>query len=189
MPVAFLAGAYDNPWQAAYSALAGRGGLWGLAQGHHSDPFLWSILASLLRGMLLPLAFVLLQLLVRGVLLPAMRHPEAPVSAVLGQGACAGVGGYGERVGGGLGPGVNPGQGADVPAVGLSGEGVFQLESVRGGMLWRVIYFAFRAAWLVVAWVWGRVCTHVRGGVCRALAELCDDPAFLHAVDCAALFE
>jgi hypothetical protein len=147
---------------------------------------------------LLPLAFVLLQLLVRGVLLPVMRHPEAPVSAVLGRGVCAGVGGYGGGVGAGLGGGgeafASPGQGGvDDPPVGfgagLSEDGVFQLERVRVGLLWRVIYFALRAVWLVVVWVWGRVRSRVQGEVCQALAVLCDDPAILHAADCAALFE
>lgn len=152
-----------------------------------------AIFASLLRAVMLPLAFVLLQLLVRGVLLPAMRHPEAPVSAVLGQGACAGLGGYGVGVRG-VGADGSPGQGGvDDPPVGfgagLSEDGVFQLERVRGGLLWRVIYFALRAVWLVVAWVWGRVRSRVQGDVCQALAGLCDDPEFLHAADCAALFE
>lgn len=190
MPVAFLAGGFDtNPWQAAYSAL-GRPRL-GLLQLLLQSP-------ALRRAIILPTAYMLLQLLVRGVLVPALRHPEAPVSAVLGRGLC---GGFPAAAQGVAAAGV---QSSSVVAhlqylersVGAAGHGPgsgglwpLQLERGHGGLLWGVITWVLRALWVLAAWVLGRVRSGLKGKLCQSLAMLCGDPAVLTPADCAALFD
>lgn len=187
MPVAFLAGGCDSSqWQTAYRALAGQGGLWGLARGRNGSP-LQQLLAQpqLLRAFVLPAAYLLLQLLMRTVLVPVFRNPRTPVSAVLGSGACSGIGIRGHSSSSSSsnsmdGVAAQSGSSNDAAMEGAPG--------LHGGLLWRLVVWVWGVFMSVLVWVFGKVKGHVMGGVCSSLAVLCDEGIGVLAADCAALF-
>lgn len=206
MPVAFLAGGCDGGhWAAATRALAWQGG----------SPLLHLLLVGLqlLRALALPLAYLLLQLLMRKVILPVLRHPETPLSAVLGPGVCSSSSSSGSLSGGGGGslpwdsssssggsgssggwfsqfsPAGRPGGGSSVvqTAVSQGAAGTAVYPSISS-LLWRLLLGALRrlllAPVLLVGWVRGCLLRYL----CEALALLCDGGTAVSAADCSALF-
>jgi hypothetical protein len=173
MPVAFLAGGCDSQWQAAYRALAGQGGLWGLARRRNGSP-LQQLLAQpqLMRAFVLPVAYLLLQLLMRTALVPVFRNPRTPVSAVLGRGACSGIGDRG------------------ISSSSSSSDAASEAAPpvLQGGILWRFVVGVWGVLVSVLLWGFTRVQGHVMRGVCDSLAVLCDQGIGVLAADCAALF-
>jgi len=184
MPVAFFQGGCERPWQQqAHRALAQRGGLWGLAQGRQPRLQLQAA-----RTAALVLGLILLQLLIRKVVLPVFTHPDMPLTAILGQGACsggpsAGLPSYGAAELGGLAAGssrtVQPG---DVASSGSVAE-------QQGGLLWRGVLWCCGLIWYSIARPWTILTSQAVARVCRDMAVLCDDSTMAWmAADCAGLF-
>jgi hypothetical protein len=165
---------------------------------------------QLLRALALPLAYLLLQLLMRKVILPVLRNPETPLSAVLGPGVCSSSGSSSSLSGGGGGrlpwysssggsgssgwfSQFNPagwfagGSNVVQTAVPQGAAGTAAYPSI-GSLLWRLLVGALRrlllAPVLLVGWVRGCFLREL----CEALALLCDDGIAVSAADCAALF-
>lgn len=146
----------------------------GLRRRRHGSP-LQQLLAhpQPLRAFVLPMVYVLLQLLLRKVVLPAVRNPEAPVSAVLGHGVCSS-----DRFA------AHSGNSSSGTAAAHTGPG-----GVSGGILWRMISGVVSSLLSLFMWLFSRAKSRLMRDLCQALAELCDSPRALHAADCAALFD
>lgn len=190
MPVAFLAGACETPLQQAARALARQAG-WtaGFGTGHRRGRGpLQQLLAEprLLRAVLLPVMFVVLRLFTHSVLVPAIRNLGAPVSAVLGHGACNGVSYAGLN--------AKSSSRASSLAAGGAADQLIDVssgsESVmgQGSLLSRFVSWYLSGVVLIVAWAWGVLKGQVTRRLCAGAAALCDSGWLLPAADCAALF-
>lgn len=181
MPVAFFQGGCERQQQAR-RALAQRGGLWGLAQGRQPRLQLQAA-----RTAALVLGLILLQLLIRKVVLPAITHPDMPLTAILGQGACssgpsAGLRSYGAAELGGH-------AASSSQAVQPGGVASTYVAEQQGGLLWRGVLWCCGLMWYLVAWPWTMLRSQAVGRVCQDMALLCDDSNMAWmAADCAGLF-
>jgi hypothetical protein len=162
--------------------------LWGSAHRRNGSP-LQQLLAQpqLLRAFILPLAYLLLQLLMRTVLVPVFRNPQTPVSAVLGSGACSGIGNRGITFSSSSSSTDSTGEFVAQP--GSSSDAASEVAPVmHGGILRQLLVRVWGVLVSVLLWGFGKVQQQVLGAVCGSLAVLCDDGVGVLAADCAALF-
>lgn len=189
MPVAFFLGGYEQPWQRGLGALANRGGLAGLArrQGGLSFVLLQELgmAVGLSRGRLLLLAIVLLvHILMRKVLLPAVLNPSAPLAAVLGKGACSMIS-QGRFSGHSIADGINPNATA-WPWQSVSQDSLG--SGVQGGLLWHAVVWCLRLLWSSLALLLHRIRSYFMSAACQELASLCDADWWVQPADCTLLF-